>query len=54
VKLAEKDLAGFEKRAEFDAAPEGWFFDARDRRGVLHVKTRPQAMAAGFTLKVNM
>jgi hypothetical protein len=54
VKLAEKDLAGFEKKAEFDAALEGWFFDARDRRGVLHVKTKPQAMAAGIILKVNM
>ena len=41
-------------RAEFDAAPEGWLFDPSDRRGVLHVRLKPQASAAGFVVKVTM
>ena len=54
VQLADKPLPVFEKRQEFDAAAEGWFFDARDRRGVLHVKTRPQPLKAGFTVTIAM
>jgi alpha-glucosidase (family GH31 glycosyl hydrolase) len=41
-------------RAEFDAAPEGWMFDPSDRRGVLHVRLKPQASSAGFVVKVTM
>ncbi|OFW24705.1 MAG: hypothetical protein A3G21_17340 [Acidobacteria bacterium RIFCSPLOWO2_12_FULL_66_21] len=41
-------------RAEFDAAAEGWFFDGADRRGVLHVKTTAQPLAAGFTIRITM
>lgn len=36
-------------RASFNAAAEGWLFDAADRRGVLHVKVAPQRLATGFT-----
>jgi hypothetical protein len=36
-------------RASFNAAAEGWLYDAADRRGVLHVKTAPQRLATGFT-----
>jgi hypothetical protein len=36
-------------RASFNAATEGWVYDAADRRGVLHVKTAPQRLATGFT-----
>jgi alpha-glucosidase len=39
-------------RAGFEAAEEGWYFDPSDRKGVLHVKFEPQALAAGFTLTV--
>ena len=39
-------------RGEFDTAAEGWYFDATDRRGVLHVKIKPQAVAAGFTITI--
>lgn len=49
------DRAAREKaRAEFDAAPEGWMFDPADRRGVLQVRVKPQALAGGFTVKVTM
>jgi alpha-glucosidase len=40
--------------AEFAAAPEGWLFDSSDRRGVLHVKVKSQALSAGFTVVVQM
>lgn len=39
-------------RAGFEAAEEGWYFDSSDRNGVLHVKVRPQSLAAGFRLGV--
>jgi alpha-glucosidase (family GH31 glycosyl hydrolase) len=39
-------------RADFSAASEGWYFDAADRRGVLHVKTAPQKLAEGFVITV--
>jgi hypothetical protein len=29
-------------------------FNAADRRGVLHVKVKPQPLAAGFTIKIGM
>jgi hypothetical protein len=52
VKLNEKALPGFEKREEFQAAAEGWLFDARDRRGVLRVKTKALLLAGGFSVKI--
>ncbi len=53
--LPEGDRAAREKaRAEFDAAPEGWLFDPSDRHGMLHVRVEPQALSAGFAVKVAM
>jgi hypothetical protein len=52
VKLNDKALPGLDKKEEFDKAAEGWFFDARDRRGVLHVKTKALPLVSGFTVKV--
>jgi hypothetical protein len=54
VKLNEKALPGLDKKDEFDKAAEGWFFDARDRRGVLRVKTKALPLASGFTVKVSL
>ena len=52
---AGQDRAARDKlRADFAAAAEGWFFDAADRRGLLHIKTKPQRLAAGFTIKVTL
>ena len=51
VKLDDKALPGLDKKEEYDKAAEGWFFDARDRRGVLHVKTKAVPLATGFTVK---
>jgi hypothetical protein len=63
VKLGTRVLAGFEPagtgraavdkaRADFNAATEGWFYDAADRKGVLHVKIPPQRLAAGFAVTI--
>jgi alpha-glucosidase len=65
VKLGDKALPSFEAagtdraardkvRADFAAAVEGWYFDATDRRGVLHVKTKPQSVSAGFTVRIGL
>ncbi|MDL2353757.1 MAG: glycoside hydrolase family 31 protein [Pseudomonadota bacterium] len=35
-------LAALAGRAAFDAAVEGWYFDAAERQGTLHVKSRSQ------------
>jgi hypothetical protein len=42
------------RRADFNAATEGWFFDAADRKGVLRVKIAPQWLAAGFVVTIGM
>ena len=65
MKLGTRTLPGFEPagnaraavdkaRADFNAASEGWFFDAADRKGVLHVKIAPQRLAAGFGVVIGM
>jgi hypothetical protein len=52
---AATDRAARDKvRAAFNAAEEGWLFDAADRRGVVHVKVKPQSLAAGFTVRIGM
>jgi hypothetical protein len=35
-------------------AYEGWYFDAADRRGVVHIKIKPQALSAVFVVKVGI
>ena len=65
VKLGDRALPPFEAagpdraardkaRADFAAAAEGWFFDAADRHGVLHVKVKAQPLATGFIVKVGL
>jgi alpha-glucosidase (family GH31 glycosyl hydrolase) len=54
VRLNDKALPGLDKKEEFDKAAEGWFFDARDRRGVLHVKTKALPLAGGFAVKIGL
>ncbi len=41
-------------RADFAAATEGWYYDAADRRGVVHVKIAPRRLAAGFSVVVGL
>lgn len=36
------------------AFDEGWYFDATDRRGVLHVKTKAQSLASAWTVTIGM
>jgi hypothetical protein len=65
VKLGERALPMFEAtgadraarekfRSDFAAAAEGWYFDATDHRGVLHVKTKTLPLSGGFTVKIGM
>jgi len=65
VKPGTRVLPGFEPagagraatdnaRADFNAATDGWFFDAADRKGVLHVKIAPQRLATGFSVTIGM
>jgi alpha-glucosidase len=52
---ASQDRAGRAKvRTDFAAAAEGWYFDAADRRGVLHIKTRTLPLSGGFVIKIGM
>ena len=41
-------------KADFEAATEGWYYDAADRRGVLHVKLGPQALSKGFSVVIGL
>jgi len=54
VALNGKALPAVEKREEFAKLDEGWFYDTRDRRGVLHVKTKSVALSAGFTSRITL
>ncbi len=65
VKLGDRDLPAFEipagdraarekTRQAFNDASEGWFYDAGDRAGVLHVKIKPQPLASAFSVRISM
>jgi len=65
VKLGDRDLPAFEipagdrtarekARQAFNDAQEGWFFDAGDRAGVLHIKIKPQPLASAFSVRISM
>src|SRR5262249_28955571 len=41
-------------KADFEAAREGWYYDAADRRGVVHVKLAPQALSKGFSVVIGL
>lgn len=41
-------------KADFAAATEGWYYDATDRKGVLHVKIAPRKLGTGFTVVVGL
>ncbi|MFJ9521684.1 NPCBM/NEW2 domain-containing protein [Kitasatospora sp. NPDC101801] len=53
VALGGRALPRFTDRAAFDAAAEGWFFDAADRGGVAQVKTATLSTATAFQLTLD-
>ena len=42
VQAGARTLPAFAERTAFDAAAEGWYYDAQERHGTLHVKTGRQ------------
>ena len=66
VKLGDRALPGFEAAAAGPRGPRqgcgristrrrrAGIFDAADRRGVLHVKTKPQPLSSAWTVRIGM
>ena len=52
VQAAGKALPGHASRAAYDAAMEGWFFDAAERKGTLHAKTAAQDIRQPLAMTV--
>jgi hypothetical protein len=52
--LAGLVLSGMQQSSQTapQAGAEGWLFDARDKRGVLRVKTKALLLAGGFPVKI--
>ena len=52
VRTAAAVLPALADRAAFDAAAEGWYYDAADRQGTLHVKTASQDIRLPLNIQV--
>jgi hypothetical protein len=50
--LAGFALSGMQQSSQTAPQAEGWLFDARDKRGVLRVKTKALLLAGGFPVKI--
>ncbi|MEJ6006233.1 TIM-barrel domain-containing protein [Paucibacter sp. AS339] len=55
VELGGQVLPAFGDRAAFEAAGQGWFFDAQDKYGTVHIKTAQRSIrhAAQFLVKIS-
>ena len=53
VLLDNEILQAFYTPEDFEAAIEGYYFDPNDRKGILHVKTRPLPTDTGFEVKLD-
>ncbi len=54
VELDGRALPKLTDRAAFDAANEGWYFDAGDRRGSVHVRTAPVEIRNAFAIRLDI
>lgn len=54
VELDGRALPKLADRAAFDAANEGWYFDANDRRGSLHVRTAPVDIRSALDVRLDI
>ncbi len=54
VDLDGRALPKLADRAAFDAAKEGWYFDASDRRGTLHVRTAPVDIRTALVFRLDI
>jgi hypothetical protein len=53
VLLNDEILPAFYTIEDFESAIEGYYFDPNDRKGILHVKTRPLPTDTGFEVKLD-
>ena len=54
VELDGRALPKFADRAAFDAANEGWYFDASERRGSVHVRTAPVDIRTALAFRLDI
>ncbi|RPE79682.1 alpha-glucosidase (family GH31 glycosyl hydrolase) [Vulcaniibacterium tengchongense] len=54
VELDGRALPKLADRAAFDAANEGWYFDAGERRGTVHVRTAPVDIRTALALRLDI
>jgi hypothetical protein len=54
VLLNEDNLVQYGSLEELEQAADGWFFDALDRLGIVHVKTQPQDTDIPFEILIDI
>lgn len=54
VELDGRALPALGDRAAFEAGAEGWYFDAGDRRGTVHVRTAPADIRRSLALRLDI
>ncbi len=54
VELDGRALPKLADRAAFDAASEGWYFDARERLGTVHVRTAPVDIRTALAFRLDI
>lgn len=54
VKLDGVSLSQYPSQTALDAALDGWFYDAADQHGLLHVKTQNKSTSVAFQVKVTV
>ncbi|HEX7914407.1 TIM-barrel domain-containing protein [Rudaea sp.] len=54
VELDGRALPKLADRAAFDVVGEGWYFDAKDRRGTLHVRTAPVDIRKSLAFRLDI
>lgn len=54
VELDGRALPKLADRAAFDASNEGWYFDAKERRGTVHVRTAPVDIRTALAFRLDI
>ncbi len=48
-----KKLMEYDSKEDFAKASEGWYYDAEDRNGIVHIKTKPMSTSESFTMTIH-